>query len=90
MQTNFQAIIDSTRGRFFAVTFTKKDGSTRRMVARVGVHKYATGSGLSFDPTSRGLCVVWDAQCRGYRMVNLRTITRFQCGSFTLGQQEGL
>ena len=81
LNPDFQSLIESTRGKFFAVTFTKKDGSTRRMVARLGVRKHVTGKGLRYNPADYGLVCVWDAQCRGYRMVNLKTISRFQCGA---------
>lgn len=73
-------VIEETKGKYFSVVFTKKDGSTRRMTARLGVKKGVNGKGMSYDPNERDLMVVWDAQKNDYRMVNLATIVSFKCG----------
>ena len=36
-------LIESTNGKMFSVTFTKKDGTLRDMVCRMGVKKYVNG-----------------------------------------------
>jgi len=78
-----QAFLDLTSdGSFFHVRFQKKDGTMRDMNARRGVSSYVTGEGLAYDPASKGLVGVWDAQAEGgeqhgYRMVNLSTIDYF-------------
>jgi hypothetical protein len=74
-------VIQETKGKYFSVVFTKKDGSTRRMTARLGVKKGINGKGMSYDPNEKDLMVVWDAQKNDYRMVNLSTIISFKCGS---------
>lgn len=74
-------VIKETKGKYFSVVFTKKDGSTRRMTARLGVKKGINGKGMSYDPNEKDLMVVWDAQKNDYRMVNLSTIISFKCGS---------
>jgi hypothetical protein len=74
-------VIKETKGKYFSVVFTKKDGSTRRMTARLGVKKGINGKGMSYDPSEKDLMVVWDAQKNDYRMVNLSTIISFKCGS---------
>lgn len=61
-------------GRIFSVTFIKKDGTVRRMAARLGVRKGVKGIGLKFDPSERGLMVVFDMHKREFRMINLNTI----------------
>jgi hypothetical protein len=61
-------------GRIFSVTFIKKDGTVRRMAARLGVRKGVKGVGLKFDPSERGLMVVFDMHKREFRMINLNTI----------------
>jgi len=50
--------------RMFSVTFIKKDGSLRRMVARLGVRK--------------GLMVVFDMHKKEFRMINLNTIVELK------------
>ena len=72
--------IKATRGRFFVCEFVKKDGKLRRMLGRIQVHKHITGEGLAFDPKDYNLHVVWDAQNKGYRMVNLDTLQSVKCG----------
>ena len=74
-------VIQETKGKYFSVVFTKKDGSTRRMTARLGVKKGINGKGMSYDPNEKDVMVVWDAQKNDYRMVNLSTIISFKCGS---------
>lgn len=70
--------IKKTNGRIFSVTFVKKDGSIRKMTARLGVKKDLKGVGLKFDPTERSLVVVFDMHKRAYRMINLQTIITFK------------
>lgn len=67
-------LIRESNGRIFTVEFIKKDGSLRKMTARLGVKKGLTGKGMRYDPIERGLLPVWDMQKKDYRMVNLRTI----------------
>lgn len=68
----------ATNGRFFSVSFIKKDGSERRMVARLGVKKNIKGVGLKFNPSDHNLMVVYDVYKRAYRMINLSTIFKFK------------
>lgn len=70
--------IKKTNGKIFSVTFVKKDGTIRKMTARLGVKKDIKGVGLSFDPTAKQLVVVFDMQKRAYRMINLQTIIQFK------------
>jgi hypothetical protein len=70
--------IKKTKGKIFSVTFVKKDGSVRKMTARLGVKKDLKGVGLSFDPTAKQLVVVFDMHKRAYRMINLQTIITFK------------
>lgn len=65
-------------GRIFSVTFIKKDGSLRRMVARLGVRKGVKGVGMSFSPSDKGLMVVFDMHKREFRMINLNTIVELK------------
>jgi hypothetical protein len=67
-------LIESTKGKFFTVTFVKKDGTIRTMTARTGVRKGVTGQGLKFNPSERNLRVVWSCDAETFRMINLDTI----------------
>jgi len=67
-------IKETENGRIFSATFIKKDGTERRINARRGVSKGVKGQGMSFDPASKGLLVVFDMQKLAYRMINLFTL----------------
>ena len=75
------SMIRSTKGKFFVVEFEKKDGSLRRLVGRLGVRKGVTGEGMKYDPQDYGLQTVYDVQKKGFRHVNLRTVSYFKCGA---------
>jgi hypothetical protein len=68
----------ATNGKFFSVSFIKKDGTERRMTARLGVKKDIKGVGLKFNPSERNLIVVFDIHKKAYRMINLSTILTFK------------
>lgn len=83
-------LIYKTNGSIFDVSFVKKDGSLRRMNARLGVKKYLKGGTLKFDAKERGFIVVYDIQCglrakseddkACYRMINKNTIKSLRIG----------
>jgi hypothetical protein len=74
-------LIKETNGKFFTVTFIKKDGSVRVMNARLGVKAYLKGGELPYDPASKGLIPVYDVKTGDYRMVNVNTITSLKIGN---------
>ena len=80
---NPKDLIRSTKGRFFKVVFTRKDGTVRVMIARLGVQKNLTGQGLAFNPSDYNLMTVWDVQKRAYRMLNLGTLLSFRSGKLS-------
>lgn len=69
-------LIDNSNGKFFTVEFIKKNGDLRKMNCRIGVSKYVTGKGLTFEPSDYNLRVVFDLQKHDYRMINLETVRR--------------
>lgn len=77
---NIHQLIRSTRGKWFRVEFTKRDGSHRTMVCRTGVAKYVNGRGLAFDPEEKGLQVVFEPAKKSYRMIPLARLLSFRCG----------
>lgn len=76
-----KALIKGTKGKFFTVTFIKKDGTTRVMNARLGVRAYLKGGELPYDPEEKGLIPVFDVQIKRYRMVNTQTIIEIKLGN---------
>lgn len=67
-------MIEKNKGKFFTVTFVKKDGNIRTMNCRTNVQKYTNGKGLKFDPIKKDLLPVYDLQSKGYRFINILTI----------------
>jgi hypothetical protein len=45
-------VIKSSKGRFFAVSYTNKKGETKRYTCRMGVKKHLTGGTKYFVPDS--------------------------------------
>jgi hypothetical protein len=71
-------LIKKTNGRVFTAIFTKKDGTSRKMNCRLGVQKDLTGQGLAYNPADYDLITVFDMKAKGYRMLNLQTLTALQ------------
>jgi hypothetical protein len=74
-------LIKNTKGKFFTVTFIKKDGSERVMNARLGVKAYLKGGDLPYNPDEKGLIPVYDMKNGGYRMINIPTISKLKIGN---------
>ena len=72
------AEIQKAESTIFSVTFTKKDGSIRKMVARLNVKKGVNGKGMAYNPIEKGLLPVYDMQKNGFRMINLSTVTELK------------
>ena len=77
-----KAIIESTNGQLFNVTFIKKDGSERNMTCRTGVKKYVTGNNQVATAKRKqtlkdnGMVGVFEMQGekQQYRTVNCNTV----------------
>ena len=69
---NIEHIIEGFKGRIFTVTFTKKDGTIRKMNCRMGVTKYLKGGKCTLDKNK--YIIVFDMQNNAYRAVNKETI----------------
>lgn len=67
-------VIKSTHGKIFSCEFIKKDGSLRKMVARLGVAKNLKG-GSNGASAKNSLVTVFDMVACSYRMINLSTLT---------------
>lgn len=65
-----------SNGKLFSVTFIKKTGEERTMLARTGVKKYLRG-GVNRN-TNPDHLIVWSMQDKAYRTINLSTITKLK------------
>ena len=71
-------LINESNGRIFSVTFVKKDGSVREMVARLGVKKHLKGGSLGYNPKDFDLITVFDFQKKDYRSIQTKTLSRLR------------
>ena len=69
-------------GRFFSVTFRKKDGTIRKMLARRGVKRNLQGN-PRYNPDDYNLLVVWSVNDEAYRSINLNTILEVKANGLT-------
>ena len=74
-------ITEMVGGRFFRVTFVKKDGSIRRMVCRIGVAKYVKGTG---HEAPDNIVTVYDMQAKGYRAFDVNRVHNIRQGDKVL------
>ena len=79
--TNIRSAMKS--GKFFNVTFIKKNGTARNMTARMGVKKHHVNtpsipSTVSHIPK---YLTVFDVSIQDYRNVNVDAIIDFKCGA---------
>jgi hypothetical protein len=77
MKTLYQ-VIEQSRGKIFSVTFTKKDGTLRRMTARMGVTSKLRGGNNSNNGDK--YITVYDMVGRSYKNVNRETIREIRFG----------
>lgn len=72
-------LINNSKGRIFTVVFTKVDGTLRTMNCRKGVVKgivkEVNRKKKAVDTENLGLITVYDMQEKGYKKVNLQTIS---------------
>ncbi len=77
-------IAERVGDKFFTVTFVKANGEERTLTGRLGVTKH-TSSGKTKDihHNNKYLCV-YDTVKKGYRNVNVDTISELTCGDFRI------
>lgn len=73
-----ESAIKSTQGRFFTVTFRKKDGKLRKMNCRLGVKKHLKSTAPSTTSHYSNYITVFDMVAGEYRTINLDTIMEFR------------
>ena len=69
-------------GRFFSVTFRKKDGSLRKMIARRGVKRNLQGN-PRYNPADYNLFVVWSVNDEAYRSIHIPSIYEIKTDGLT-------
>lgn len=78
--SELKAMVKSTKGKFFSAIFIKADGSKRKIVGRVSVHKGVKGA--SNRVPKEHLIAVFEPKTKGWRTINLETLQSFKCGNF--------
>ena len=71
-------LIKATEGKIFNSTFIKKDGTVRSLTGRLKVVKHLKENAKTqpFNPSDYNLQCVYDMKAKGYRMLNLNTLTK--------------
>jgi hypothetical protein len=72
----YRNLIRDSKGKIFSIEFIKKDGTLRKMNARISVKKGVNGKGLKYDPFEKGYLIAYDMGKDGFRTINLETITK--------------
>jgi hypothetical protein len=72
ISNTFAAIAANTNGKFFTVTFKKKDGAVRTMNCRTGVTKALKGGKSTIDHDK--YLLVYEMASKEYRCINKDTI----------------
>lgn len=74
-----KSMIKNTNGKFFTCFFVKKDGTLRKMTARVGVKKGLANNGFVREDKENLVCV-YDMVAHDFRFINLSTLKSLKCG----------
>lgn len=77
MKVDLQALIAKSNGRFFSLTFTKKDGTTR--VVNGKNKDLATLKGGTYKAGNAGYVAVWDRNAQHYVSVHPSRVKEFRC-----------
>lgn len=81
---NKDLLIKIVGNKFFTVSFIKKDGTLRKMNARLGVKSYLKNGNKSYNAEKFNYIVVFDIKKKEYRTVNLSTIKQINANKTTL------
>ena len=64
--------------KIFSATFIKKDGTTRKILCRLGVKKHLKGGQKKYDAESLNYLTVYSLDKQAYRTINLNTLTQIK------------
>ncbi len=81
---NKEKIIKLVGNKFFTISFIKKDGTLRKMNARLGVTKHLKGGKKSYNPDDFNYLTVFDLGKKQDRTVNLNTVKEVKANKETL------
>jgi len=73
-RSRVKSLINESAGTEFEVNFIKKDGTSRKMIAKTGVTEFLKG-GTYTGAKYANLVPVYDVDAEGYRSVNTDTVT---------------
>ncbi len=76
-------LLQSQNNSIFSVSFKKKDGTQRNMVARLGVKKHLRGGSMSYNPSENGYIVAFDMYKAQYRTINAHSLTKVKANGNT-------
>lgn len=77
-RTQLKSFMESRNGVFMGIDFTKLDGSPRKLLGRLGVRSPLKGGTNKTEALDRPYLVMYDVQNKGYRTVNLATVSRIR------------
>ena len=72
--TRAKELIKESKGKIFAATFTKVDGSHRLMNARLKKYISKTGRKAPYKAEDYDLIPIYDMKSKGWRSLNLNTL----------------
>ena len=67
-------LIKESKGLIFAATFTKKDGTSRLMNARLKKYISKTGRKAPYKAEDFNLIPIYDMKSKGWRSLNINTL----------------
>lgn len=78
MKKELQKFRELVGNKIFSVVFTKKDGSEREMVCRLGVTKHLKGGSIGYNTEDYNYLIVFDMQKNEYRTLNVNTLRKLK------------
>jgi uncharacterized membrane protein len=78
-KSTLQSFIAATKGKFFSVTFTKKNGERRVLNGKEKYFRLLKGGQNNLAGTP--YCSVVDRNLEDWRAVNGETVMEFKCGN---------
>lgn len=81
-----KSMLEASEGTFVGLTFRKKDGSVRELNGRLGVRKGTKGGRSNLS--RQDYLTVYDVKRKGFRAVNLATLTRVRMRGFEYDLEE--
>ena len=73
-RTRAKELIKDSKGLIFSATFTKKDGTSRLMNARLKKYISKTGRKAPYKAEDFNLIPIYDMKSKGWRSLNLNTL----------------